>query len=148
MYRTILVPLDGSKRAERILPYVEEIAAAREATVVFVQVIEPSNLVVGPYDSTLYYDKDIAARVENEARLYLTTLVGELREKGIAARFVVEYGPTVSTILDVAERENADLIAMASHGRTGLARAFYGSITAGIMQQADRPLLLIRSKDS
>lgn len=148
MYKVILVPLDGSKRAERILPYVEEIASAREATVVFLQVIEPSNLVVGPYDSTLYYDKDIAVRVQNEAKLYLTTLVGELREKGIAARFVVEYGPTVSTILDVAERENADLVAMASHGRTGLARAFYGSIAAGVMQQADRPLLLIRSKDN
>ncbi|MCB0137738.1 MAG: universal stress protein, partial [Caldilineaceae bacterium] len=56
-------------------------------------------------------------------------------------------GPVVTAILDVAEREKADLIAMASHGRTGLSRVFYGSVAAGILHKADRPLLLIRASD-
>ncbi|MCB0075487.1 MAG: universal stress protein, partial [Caldilineaceae bacterium] len=60
---------------------------------------------------------------------------------------VVEQGPIVRTILDVAERENADLIAMASHGRSGLARVFYGSVAAGVLQSADRPLLIVRAQD-
>jgi nucleotide-binding universal stress UspA family protein len=46
----------------------------------------------------------------------------------------------------VADREQADLIAMASHGRTGLARVFYGSVASGVLNQADRPLLLIRTQ--
>ena len=62
------------------------------------------------------------------------------------AKSFVEQGPVVGTILNVAEREQVDLIAMASHGRTGLARVFYGSVAAGILQQVDRPLLLIRSE--
>ena len=50
-------------------------------------------------------------------------------------------------ILDVAEREKVRLIAMASHGRTGLARVFYGSVAAGVLSQADRPLLIVRADD-
>ncbi|MCB0130889.1 MAG: universal stress protein, partial [Caldilineaceae bacterium] len=49
--------------------------------------------------------------------------------------------------LDVAERENADLVAMASHGRTGLARVFYGSVAAGLLHAADRPLLVVRAAE-
>jgi nucleotide-binding universal stress UspA family protein len=93
----------------------------------------------------LFFDRSAADRLLAEIKRYLSTLVDELRERGIAARYVVANGPVVKSILDVAERENADLIAMASHGRTGLARVFYGSIAAGVMQQADRPLLLVRS---
>lgn len=147
MYRTILVPLDGSTRAERILPYIEELATNREATIVFLQVIESVALMAGPYDTTLYYDKEASDRLIETARAYLDGLVLTMREKGIAAKSVLEFGPTVKSILDVAERENAELIAMASHGRTGLARAFYGSVAAGVMHQADRPILLIRAAD-
>lgn len=147
MYRTILVPLDGSKRAERILPYIEELAANREATVIFLQVVESVVLTAGPYDTALYYDKEAADRMIESARAYLDGLVMQLRDKGIAARAILEFGPTVKSILEVAERENAELIAMASHGRTGLARAFYGSVAAGVMNQADRPILLIRAAD-
>jgi nucleotide-binding universal stress UspA family protein len=50
-------------------------------------------------------------------------------------------------ILDVAAKENADLIALASHGRSGLARVFYGSVASAILQRADRPLLLIRAQE-
>jgi hypothetical protein len=49
-------------------------------------------------------------------------------------------------ILDTADREGADLIALASHGRTGLSRVLYGSVAAGVLHRADRPLLLIRSQ--
>ena len=54
----------------------------------------------------------------------------------------------VKAIIDAAERENADLVAMASHGRSGLSRAFYGSVAAGVLQRIDRPLLLIRSRNN
>ncbi len=147
MYNVILVPLDGSKRAETILPYVEELAVLRKSTVVFLQVIEPSSTMVTPYDMVPYYDAEMAERWINEAKTYLAGKQGEFRVKGITTKGYVEQGPVVRTVLDVAEREGADLIAMASHGRTGLGRVFYGSVAAGILHQADRPLLLVRATD-
>ena len=48
--------------------------------------------------------------------------------------------------VDAAERERVDLIAMASHGRTGLSRAVYGSVAAGVLHQVDRPMLLVRAE--
>ena len=70
---------------------------------------------------------------------------GEFREKGIEARTRVVYGPVVQAIIDAAEGKDADLIAMASHGRSGLSGVFYGSVAAGVLHRVDRPLLLIRS---
>jgi nucleotide-binding universal stress UspA family protein len=77
---------------------------------------------------------------------YLAGWQGEFREKGIEARRMVERGPVVETIINVAKREGADLIAMASHGRTGLERVFYGSVAVGVLHHVDRPLLLVRSR--
>jgi nucleotide-binding universal stress UspA family protein len=141
-----LVPLDGSARAETILPYVEEMALARKSKVIFLQVIEPSTLMITPYDMVPYYDTELAERVLEEAKVYVAARQGEYQEKAIESEALVEQGAVVRTILDVAERTNAGLIAMASHGRTGMARVFYGSVAAGVLHSADRPLLLVRSQ--
>ena len=77
---------------------------------------------------------------------YLDSLQKKFSKKGIEVRTLIAHGPVVKAIVDAAERENADLVAMASHGRTGLSRTFYGSIAAGVLQRIDRPLLLIRSR--
>ncbi len=147
MYKTIVVPLDGSKRAESILPHAESLALKYAAKIVLLQVVEPNVAMITPYDMVPYYDPKEAERFLGEARSYLATKEGELRSQGIDVKSVVESGPVVTVILDVAERENAELIAMASHGRTGLARVFYGSVAAGILHKADRPLLLVRALD-
>ena len=147
MYKTILVPLDGSKRAETILAHVESLALKYQAKVILLQVSEPNTAMVTPYDMVPYYDPQEAERQLGEARTYMAAKEGVLRAHGIDVKSVVETGPVATVILDVAERENADLIAMASHGRTGLARVFYGSVAAGILHKADRPLLLIRALD-
>ena len=146
MYTKILVPLDGSKRAERILPYVEELAQKFGSHLVLMQVIEPSVVMVAPYDMGHYYDVTLFERLTEEAKSYLRGLQGELQAKGIQAETLIDNGPVVTCVLEEAVRKNVDLIAMASHGRTGLARAFYGSVAAGVLQQADRPLLLIRAQ--
>ena len=147
MYKIILVPLDGSPRAETILPHAVSLAAKYEARLLLLQVVEPLVAMVTPYDMVPYVDRDAAERTMQEAKSYLSGKEGELRGEGIETKAIVESGPIVSIILDVAEREKADLIAMASHGRTGLSRVFYGSVAAGILQKADRPLLLIRAQD-
>ena len=146
MYEVILVPLDGSPRAETILPYVEEMALARKSKVYFLQVIEPSTLMVTPYDMVPYYDTELAESVVAEANKYLAGRVGEFAAEGIDAEAMVMQGPIVRTILDVADQKDVGLIAMASHGRTGMARVFYGSVAAGVLHGADRPLLLVRAQ--
>jgi nucleotide-binding universal stress UspA family protein len=85
-------------------------------------------------------------RRKKDAESYLAGLEGVLKEKNISAKRIVSFGSVVQSILDTAEREGADLIAMASHGRSSLSRVFYGSVAAGVLHRVDRPLLIIRSR--
>ena len=145
MYNTILVPLDGSKRAEKILRHVEHLAHCFSAKVILLQVVKPPNNISYEETAIQLFRQDIK-QLTKQAESYLSALKGEFREKGIRAKTCVVNGPVVKEIIDCAEREDADLIAMTSHGRTGLARAFYGSVAAGVLHLIDRPLLIIRSQ--
>jgi len=149
MYKKILVPLDGSKRAEAILPHIEELALTFGAQVILLQVIEPHYV----YTSFAGYETINVEAISREAKthrveLYLSALVEEFREKGIIAKSIIEYESVAHTIMKIAEHEEVDLIAMASHGRTGLARVFYGSVAASLIHLVDRPLLIVRAEVS
>jgi nucleotide-binding universal stress UspA family protein len=145
--------LDGSPRAESILPHVENLATRFKAKVIFMQVVEPPLQFVNPsfYETTIQTDvihehlMDFK-RKQDEITSYLSGIRDGFYKKGIDARILVEQGLAVDTIISVAQRENADLIAIASHGRTGMSRVFYGSVAAGIMQKIDRPILIIRTR--
>jgi nucleotide-binding universal stress UspA family protein len=141
MFQTILIPLDGSARAENILPHVEQLAHGLKARIIFLQVIEPGDQVT---------PEAIVAEMrqkEKEALAYLAALKEGFRSKGIEAQEIVERGPAVETIIRIAAKQKVDLIAMASHGRGGMSRVFYGSVAAGILQRVDRPLLLVRARE-
>ncbi|MBI5589016.1 MAG: universal stress protein [Deltaproteobacteria bacterium] len=154
MYQTLLVPLDGSPRAETIFPHVESLAMQFKSKVIFLQVIEPPLQFVNPslYETTIQTDiiheymMDFK-RKQEEITVYLAGIQEVFQKKGIDTGIFVEQGPAVDTIISVAQRENADLIAIASHGRTGLSRVFYGSVAAGVMQKIDRPILIIRTRN-
>ncbi|MGA7146464.1 MAG: universal stress protein [Desulfobacterales bacterium] len=146
MYKTILVPLDGSKRAEAILPHVKNLSLCFNAKVILFIVAEPSLML--EYDEVIDMSKYLEKRdhQKKETETYLASIQKEFRAKGIKVQALIGHGLVVKAIIDAAERENADLVAMASHGRSGLSRTFYGSIAAGVLQRIDRPLLLIRSR--
>jgi nucleotide-binding universal stress UspA family protein len=146
MYQKILVPLDGSKRAERILPHVESLAKMYGATILLLRVVQM--IIMGDGYKNIEYEESMAANRQElkEADAYLDRLAGRLRKKGLKVEGLAQLGPVVESVLDIAEKKNVDLIAMASHGRTGLSRVFYGSITAGVIHRIDRPLLVIRSR--
>jgi nucleotide-binding universal stress UspA family protein len=146
MYKLILVPLDGSKRAEAILPHVEDLAKRYGAEVILLHVVEPVPLNVGPEGAYIVLREELDRRTTH-GECYLSNLQAAYRQRGIETQKRVVYGSPVEAITAAAERENADLIAMASHGRTGLSRVFYGSVAAGVLHRVDRPLLLIRSQD-
>lgn len=149
MYKRILVPLDGSSRAEAIIPHVEDLARCYGAKVIFLQVLEPDPILVGPYDAqALVMSAEDTEERLSEIDSYLAGWEGEFRAKAIEAKRVVARGPVVGNIINAAERENVDLIAMASHGRSGLSRVFYGSVAAGVLQRVERPILLVRARET
>jgi len=147
MYKRILVPLDGSTQAERILAHVEALAKISGAKVILLTIPEPpsvpSDIVGCPCEDDEW--RDACGRHEREATDYLGETRGALEEKGIAVSVCLERGPIVGTIMRVAEREDADLVALTSHGRTALSEVFHGSVAAGLLNRIDRPILLIRA---
>ncbi|MCB0192641.1 MAG: universal stress protein [Anaerolineae bacterium] len=143
MYRTILVPLDGSERAEAIIPHVENLAQHEHATVVLTQVIEPvsRSFVLDPAAPPKYNFDTSAA---DAAEMYLARIKKKFELKGIKAKTLLMWGPTVESIIHAANEAKADIIALASQGRTGLAQVFYGSVASGVLNRVRRPLLLVR----
>lgn len=147
MYKRILVPLDGSSRAEKILPHVEELAHRFEASVIFLEVVEPVPVIMDAHESVITMQMDEMKFREDEARSYLTARAGEFKQLGVSTSFRLLHGPVVEAICSVAEADDVDLVAMASHGRGGLGRMVYGSVASGVLEHIDRPLLLIRARD-
>ena len=146
MYNTILAPLDGSNRAEAILPHVEQLARRYDAKVIFLQVVQPlATFLESDTASADLYLRALEQQM-NEAESYLSGWQGKFRKKGINAERCIAHGLVVETIIKTAKEENVDLIAIASHGRTGISRVFYGSVASGLLHSIDRPLLLIRSR--
>ncbi len=148
MYKKILVPLDGSVRAEKILSHVEHLALPNQSEVIFLQVVRP--IVVSDGYKGILVDKSQqeSRRSLDDSLEYLSGIEGKFRERSILTKKIVEIGSVVETIIQIAQQQNIDLIAMASHGRSGLARMFYGSVAAGLLKCIDRPLLLIRSREN
>lgn len=153
MYKKILVPLDGSPRAEKILPHVEALATQGKAEVILLEVVEPTaaeftpslSMMVTPQELDLYWQSLQAA--EETAKDYLKKKVTDLEKKKINVDGVIKRGEAVRSIIEVAKDRKVDLIALASHGRSGLSRVFYGSVANGLLHKVDRPLLLIRAEE-
>ncbi len=148
MYNTILVPLDGSKRAEAILPHVEKMAQKMGSRIILLTCIEQEVVYTGDLEIyAMVHKEDDMEQQTKTAKSYLHKVQTKLEKKeGIQVSTTIKQGPPVEAILATAAQENVDMIAIASHGRSGLGRVFYGSVAAGILQRVDRPLLVIRSR--
>lgn len=147
MYQTILVPLDGSKRAEAILSHAELIAKQNNARVIFLKVEEGPILL--DRDEVIDFSEhhlNLKKR-EKKSYVYLTELENSFKSIDIKTEIRISHGTVVKSILATAMDADADLIAMATHGWGGLMRVSYGSVAAGVLQAAKIPILLIRSLD-
>lgn len=142
----ILVPLDGSEFAEAALPAAHQLAAATKADVILATaVIPPVYPVLSEYGDVLrYVDQEIDAQ-RAIAATYLD---------GVADRYAAEYGaPRPRTAIEIGDPavtmarlaldERADYLVMATHGRTGLTRALFGSVTGRVLRNGSTPLLLV-----
>lgn len=158
MYGNILVPLDGSEVAEGVLPYVQELARRFDSEVTLIQVVAPlSRLVAETVPAALeptgtaaavgIEAASEAARAEREgARSYLERVAGRLKAQGIKVSAVIVEGLAGDVLVDYAHRQGIDLIAMSTHGRSGLVRMVYGSVADHVLRHAGTPVLLIRSR--
>ncbi len=138
MIKKIVVPLDGSELAEGILPYVRELASRTGAEVVLLTCI----LGVGVWDATVM--APMLDKEEELARAYLDKKVVDLRGSGLNVLARIVRGPAAEAILAAAREDAAGLIAISTHGRSGLSRWLFGSVAGKIVQSTDLPLLVVR----
>jgi nucleotide-binding universal stress UspA family protein len=138
----IIVPLDESQLSEAVLGPALEFATRLDAELLLVEVVAWPPLVY--YDPVELLGYDLEEQVA-AARGYLADVATRLHESGASVRCRVEVDPTpAATIVQLARDEHADLIAMATHGRSGVARVVLGSTTTGTLQHAGVPLLIVR----
>lgn len=144
MYRRILVPLDGSKTAEAIIPHVANLAKHNEAVVYFAQVIEPatrSGII------NIDQEQEITFKPQkiDKAKTYLERWQEKFAQDGLSAEILLLRGVAVDAILNAIEEMAIDLLAISSQGRSGLKKAIYGSVSAALLNRASCPLLIARS---
>lgn len=133
-FRRILVPLDGTEHSAAVLPLVEHLARLHGAEVILAR-IEWEGLNRPLLAAALAPEK-----VVESIRPYRDRLA----QHGIGVRAMASQGDSASQILDLAESEDVDLIAMTSHGRTGFVRALEGSVSEKVLRHCRRPLLVFR----
>jgi universal stress protein A len=138
----ILVPIDFSPSSLRALDEAVEFSRPYEAQVVVMFVVER-----GYYGSPLLVPdpKVIGAKLEKAATARLSRIQQQLERRGVDCRTVVRFGVAYQAILDEAEKINANLIVIATHGRTGIAHFLLGSVAERVIRGASCPVLVIRT---
>jgi nucleotide-binding universal stress UspA family protein len=124
----VLVPLNGSPNAERILPPLRRLLSPDDSSVTLLQALS----FVNP-----------SAR--EDADRYLWKVAFDLRSEGFRANYAIRFGPPAETVLEEAAARGSTLIALATHGRSGLQRLVLGSVAEKLLQLSDVPVLLTRS---
>ncbi|MHB1004679.1 MAG: universal stress protein [Chloroflexota bacterium] len=153
MIERILVPLDGSPLAEAALPTAEELARRLDAEAYFVEILE-AVLPVVPIEPTIGGAMDpqlVTQQMEADAdaaEAYLGRVVGEWRQKGLKARWFVLRGSPATSLVDFVHANHIDLVAMGTHGRSGLSRLVFGSVASSVVQHAGVPVLLVRGAET
>lgn len=148
-YRRIMVPLDGSARAESVLPLATRLAKIHGADLLIAHVIPVSELTrVGPLTAQdLELEQRVIARNERVARSYLDQIRARLSEAGVAARTVIARGGDARTgLARLVRREGVDLVILSAYGRRGPRDVPCGSIAAHLLTHAAAPLLVFRER--
>jgi nucleotide-binding universal stress UspA family protein len=147
MIKKILVPLDGSELSLSVLPAIEEMASKLDASLVLFHAINPT---VASYPGVEMWAAD-ARLVEDQkqaATKFLERLAEDLKAKGLDVSNVVMLGPVVDEIALAAESNDADMIAMSTHGHSGIGRWVMGSVADAVVRRTHLPCLLLRPEQA
>lgn len=151
---SILVPLDGSPMAEAVLPYVESLAKALSLDVVLVTVVQYQHQYAYAgmtggghtmYPELIEAQQEAQRADEHDAQRYLRQLADSLASNGINVQWEVLRGGTSRTLEGLAEQLSGNMIALASHGRSGLTRWVMGSVAEDLIRKTGDPVLVIPS---
>ena len=147
MYQKIVVPLDGSELAECVLPHVEAISKGCEVKdVILVRAVEPLDLQPDTY---IAFTGDELLRIESgrksEAEEYLKKVKKQLEKSAIRVRSEVLAGKAAESLAEYASKNGADLIVIATHGRSGISHWYWGSVAERVLRSACVPVLMVRA---
>jgi nucleotide-binding universal stress UspA family protein len=144
--RSIIVPLDGSELAESVLPTVVEVAKVLDLQVVLCRAYElPASAYYGAEDYLPNYDA-LKAQVKDEASGYLEQKIAALKAMGLAkVSSVVLEGTGAEEIIHFAQAHPDSLVAMCTHGRSGVKRWVLGSVTEKVVRHSGDPVLVVRA---
>ena len=127
-----------------MLPYVESLAQAMPLRVTLVKVLRLDNSSSAYLEGMAYAtDAKIQLEVEQESAEYLGEVAAALRDKGVQVDTKVILGTPASAIADMAHEHDYDIIAMATHGRSGISRWVLGSVTETLVRTSGNPVLVI-----
>jgi nucleotide-binding universal stress UspA family protein len=144
MFNHILVPLDGSSLAECVLPHVMAIAPVTNARVTLIHVLEhPENRSGNsPIDPLGWHMQ------KQEAQAYLEQTIEHLKKSGLDTYQVLVEGKSAESIIEFAHANGVDLIALSTHGRTGLSGWNVSSVVQKVLLRAYRSILLVRAYET
>lgn len=148
LFRTILLPLDGTPLAEMAIPAARQFAQDTGAVIHLVRVVELHDAENGLTTNQVFIDLDgpKGQPIIRQAACYLERIRLRLQLAGITSRFHVATGDPAQTIVRIADAENADVIVMSTHGRAGVERMVHGSVVGQVIGNTVCPLLLMRGK--
>jgi nucleotide-binding universal stress UspA family protein len=146
VYKRAIVALDGSEVAEAIIPFILEIAGPLDLEVTLVRVNEPLPPTVVEGAAQVMFEDPETERIDAEE--YLAPLAAELRERGVKTKTQVRSGRAAEEIVEAARDANADLIAMTTHGRSGLGRLLFGSVAETVLRETHLPVFLMRTTEA
>jgi nucleotide-binding universal stress UspA family protein len=153
MFSKMLVPLDGSKVGESAIPVIEQLigklAAGTKVEVILIGVITLLRhwVVVGEASAPVSYTEEELQLIKQRVEDYLVKSGDSLIKKGVIVRTIVSTGNAADEIIKAAEDTGADLIAMSTHGRSGLKRLAFGSITDKVLHRSHIPVLTVRAPE-
>src|SRR5262245_1703224 len=140
MYRTILVPLDGSSFAEHALPCALAIARHAGAAIKLISVVTP---LAEAYVEGLYFSTaDLQTQLTTQQESYLTGVARRLRARAeVPLSVEVLHGEVSSSLNHLIDKGGIDLVVMATHGRGALGRFWLGSVADEMLRHVNVPLL-------
>lgn len=146
VHRRLLVPIDGSCRAESVLPFAIRLASTQQAELLLAHVVPPSTLTeVGPPESEdIELCERLTRRNERVARQYLDQLQARVAEAGVRARTLVLCADVRGSLVRLVADEAVDLVVLSAQGCSGRMDVPYGSVTNFLMTHIHKPLLIMR----
>ncbi len=141
MYKKILVPLDGEAGAEVALPVAVDLAKS-DGTVIRLVYVAPTPSAIVAEGRVIAYADQESDRLQHLGMVYLREAAHQLA--GLPVEYAVRFGEPAEEILEEAREFGADLVVMATHGRSGVARLMLGSVAEAVLRRSEVPVVLVR----